>query len=156
MLRLGRAQEADDWVKTLKDEVHTRLVLNRNAARRIRIAVLDTGLHLPKSAKNTFSKRLPVCRSWLDPSSFPHGDPSSGDDDTDGHGTHATGLLLKLAPFADVYVARVFDNHREKQGAGTSQIVGERISHVSPALLRKSLPRLIRARLSDMLWTHGR
>ena len=157
MLTLNRAQEADNWVNTLKNEIHTRLLLNRNTARRIRIAVLDTGLQLSKKAKVTFSKRLPVCRSWLEPTYFPNGDLNSGDIDTDGHGTHATGLLLTTAPYADVFVARVFESRHEKQGAGISQIIGQRIAHVSHVVVQNvTCLKLIHLRLSGMLWIHGR
>ena len=37
--------------------------------------------------------------------------------DTDGHGTHVVSLAMKIAPAADIYVARVATNSQELQSA---------------------------------------
>lgn len=36
-------------------------------------------------------------------------------DDADGHGTHATSVLLDVDPFSEVYVAKVFEGRHQKQ-----------------------------------------
>jgi hypothetical protein len=68
----------------------------------VRIAILDTGINEKHSAiKAGFdekSLRHEWCHSWV------------GKDvhDSHGHGTNATQLLLKFAPRAEIYVAKVF------------------------------------------------
>jgi hypothetical protein len=45
------------------------------------------------------------CKSFLN--------NKKGDEDANGHGTHAASLLLRLAPNAILYVARVIDDDGE-------------------------------------------
>lgn len=68
----------------------------------IRIAVLDTGV----SDNDEYVKRgllhggkIKDCRSWV-------GD-DDGCSDTCGHGTHVVRLLLRTAPTAEIYVAKI-------------------------------------------------
>jgi subtilisin family serine protease len=69
-----------------------------------RIAILDTGIdfrhELVLKYKN--SKQITATKSWI------QGRPGTVDDD--GHGTHAAMLLLKVAPQAELYVAKVFND----------------------------------------------
>lgn len=82
----------------------------------------------------------------------------TGDTDVDGHGTHATGLLLKVAPHAEVFMARVFESRHEKQGVGTTEDIGRRVSHVSLQLTCLNAPfwSLTPRRPSDTPSTSGK
>lgn len=68
-------------------------------AKNVKVAILDSGLDLPEEIKYAYEDRI-TYRSWLNENVLE-------EVDTDGHGTHATGLILQVAPNADVYVARV-------------------------------------------------
>jgi subtilisin family serine protease len=78
----------------------------------IKIAILDTGydeeadFFLPR-------ERSRQVRDWKDFASN-----SSSPEDFDGHGTHVVALAMKMAPFADIYVARVAQDTKKLQGAG--------------------------------------
>jgi subtilisin family serine protease len=73
--------------------------------RRVRIAILDSGVDIEhpffqhEDRKDRLKKEN--CRSFIGPSSV------VGHEDEVGHGTHATGILLAVAPEADIYVARI-------------------------------------------------
>ncbi len=71
----------------------------------VRIAILDSGLDL----ENPFiieDQQLPnPCIKEV--RSFVHGTEPYDVRDEIGHGTHALGLLLKVAPRAEIYVARI-------------------------------------------------
>jgi hypothetical protein len=78
--------------------------------RRTRIAVLDTGInkaHGGIAAALSMSRiRDEWCHSWV-------GDPKDVHDE-DGHGTHCAHLVHKVAPEADIYVAKVFSYNQVK------------------------------------------
>lgn len=71
----------------------------------VRIAILDSGLD-PESPfliedQQLGSPRIKEARSFV------RGTEPHDIRDEIGHGTHALGLLLKVAPCAEIYVARV-------------------------------------------------
>jgi hypothetical protein len=76
----------------------------RPMARRVRIAILDTGItRAHKGIDAGFdTKRLAKerCYSWVG--------ESTNVDDYDGHGTNVAALVLQIAPEADIYIAKVF------------------------------------------------
>lgn len=88
---------------------HFRRDNNRN---RVRVAVLDTGINRSHSrVKN--EKRIREARSFV---------PGlEGNEDTNGHGTYCAMLLNRVAPEADIYVARVAENgdHIEPEHVAT-------------------------------------
>ena len=71
----------------------------------VRIAILDSGLD-PESPFLIEDQQLANPRV-KDARSFIHGTGPHDVRDEIGHGTHALGLLLKVAPCADIYVARI-------------------------------------------------
>ncbi|KAH6997701.1 peptidase S8/S53 domain-containing protein [Ilyonectria sp. MPI-CAGE-AT-0026] len=81
----------------------------KGTPKRIRIAVLDTGIdptdNMIKAAmksSNMKSPRIISKRSWVG--------SDENCNDTYGHGTHVTRLLLQMAPAAEIYVAKITDN----------------------------------------------
>jgi Subtilase family len=106
---MTREERADDWFKLLKTHVHS--VLNKRRKdrdRRVRIAILDTGVdatHPEIRAARDKEKLV----SFISPSVLSQPDPFDPDADTHGHGTHVASVLMRTAPDAVVYVARVAD-----------------------------------------------
>lgn len=88
---------------------------------RIRIAILDTGYDAdaeffqPRARRN----RLIEWKDWVEDAKKPQ--------DCDGHGTHLVSLIMKMAPEADICVARVANDRRGLDNAGES--VAEVSSH---------------------------
>ncbi|KAH6888447.1 hypothetical protein B0T10DRAFT_488196 [Thelonectria olida] len=78
------------------------------ANRRIRVAVLDTGFD-PSTDFFTRQRKRRL-KGWKD---YVEGQPSAKQDDLslakdeDGHGTHVLSVLMKVAPAAEIFVARV-------------------------------------------------
>lgn len=70
----------------------------------IRIAVLDSGIddHQPhmRSAIATSRINFRLSKSFV-------GDPDSWQEDSYGHGTHVTQLLLKTAPAAEIVIIKI-------------------------------------------------
>ncbi len=66
----------------------------------VRIAILDSGLD-PTNPLVIDNPQIKEARSFV------YGTQPYETQDEIGHGTHALGLLLKVAPCAEIYVARV-------------------------------------------------
>lgn len=96
----------DRWFKLLETETQQLLEQKRrNHSKRIKIAILDTGVDLKHpdfaedQAKPFSERRIKKPLDFLD---------SKGNGrDICGHGTHCVGLLRRVAPWADIHVARV-------------------------------------------------
>ncbi|KAI0857485.1 hypothetical protein F4860DRAFT_357029 [Xylaria cubensis] len=86
----------------------------RNGRRRVRIAVLDTGVD---QGNEDFRGLVDEIKDARKKQKFPRTDQNPikriksfvGDDGVDnfGHGTHVAGLVLQTAPDADLYIAKV-------------------------------------------------
>lgn len=76
----------------------------KDPSRRVRIAVLDTGYddNAPFFFFPDVQGRLKGWKDWVDGSDQPK--------DLHGHGTHLVSLVLKCAPEADIYVARIAES----------------------------------------------
>ena len=73
--------------------------------RRVRIAILDTGLDC---SNPSISKVANIVDSYCPVTPSSDGNSTlSATEDVDGHGTHLTMLLRRLAPNADIYVGRI-------------------------------------------------
>jgi subtilisin family serine protease len=70
----------------------------------VRIAILDSGFD-PKNSLLINDQRLDPRIKGVQ--NFVHGTESWDIQDEIGHGTHALGLLLKVATCAEIYIARV-------------------------------------------------
>jgi hypothetical protein len=107
----GSAEYADNWFRLLNKRVHP-LIKSERGQKRIKIAILDTGIQLPRNAAEAYEDQIIECESWL--KSEQGNELHKGDRDLDGHGTHCASLLLKVAKNAHIYVARVFQGKAEK------------------------------------------
>ncbi|KAI9639965.1 hypothetical protein NHQ30_011634 [Ciborinia camelliae] len=88
---------ANAWFLELQDS-HCRLqILRKDKYKRIRIAILDTGINI---SRTKFRKGLSDSKNEVDI-------------DIDGHGTTCVALLQRVAPWADIYVARVTKSKNE-------------------------------------------
>jgi subtilisin family serine protease len=91
----------------------------------IKIAVLDTGcdreavfFHSPAR-----SSRIKCWKDWVD--------DSADFEDCDGHGTHAVALTMKMAPAADIFIARVAKDREKLEGASdaVAKVSGMLVDH---------------------------
>ena len=97
---------ADAWFQRL--EAYTQGLLaphRKELMRRVKIAILDTGIDLSHpDLKQQWEKRGKEVKSWT---------VEDGDKDTCGHGSHAAALLMRVAPEAQIYVARVVKDYKD-------------------------------------------
>lgn len=95
----------EDMQKTMRNRKPPEYVRDKHD-QRVKIAVLDTGVDSThnsiKAAKK--GKRITILQSYVD------GDSSS--EDSCGHGTHVATLLLKVAPEAHLYIAKVASGNK--------------------------------------------
>jgi hypothetical protein len=102
-----RAKWADTWFETLESVVHSEVNRNRKDGKLVRIAILDTGVDATHPDVRDAFDRKQILGFFPDSSGSesvldPH-------NDEDGHGTHGTSVLIRVAPAATIYVARVTD-----------------------------------------------
>ena len=124
----------DNWFVKYLSRCHTLLdmypLLKSAPGKRVRIAVIDTGLnrHHPEVADLLASdeeeQRIKACESWLPDSS--RGGFLPGDEDEAGHGTHCAMVTHKVAPNADIFVARVFKNEDNVVGTYVTDVSSTR------------------------------
>ncbi|EGE04575.1 NWD2 [Trichophyton equinum CBS 127.97] len=104
---LRSTDNANTWFNYFENfrrpiDKYSRGIVRRGT--RAKVAILDSGIdisHTEISAKD--KKRIIDCRSFL----LDRPVDDAGDSDSVRHGTQIAVLLLKRAPFADIYVARV-------------------------------------------------
>lgn len=83
------------------NSIHIHPLVQADAvSRKIRIAVLDTGVSKKDPFIRGSARRIVGGRSWV---GMNHQDY----DDTYGHGTHVTRFLLQAAPAAEVFIAKI-------------------------------------------------
>ncbi len=68
----------------------------------VKVAILDTGIDFQDTTINANKERIKETCDWI----------GDGIKDVFGHGTLAVALLLRTAPSADVYVARIAKDKR--------------------------------------------
>ena len=79
--------------------MHKGIRNRRKQGERVKIAIIDTRVDLENPFIRASKKRIRGEKSWVD--------DGNGIMDSSGHGTYIAGLLLKVAPEADIYIARV-------------------------------------------------
>ena len=105
----------------------------------VKIAVLDTGV----DAMNFTIRKAMKAGRIKDVKSFT---PDNETSDKHGHGTHVAGLVLKVAPDADIYIARVFTSNVEKSTADLNQ--PQQVAQVRAMQINM----LFLARFPTLLW----
>ncbi|RYP72543.1 hypothetical protein DL769_004433 [Monosporascus sp. CRB-8-3] len=97
-------EEVEGWFYIL-DEINKALDTQRiGKFKRVKIAILDTGIDMTNSIFDTPEAKERIKRR----EDFLREDPLRTDaHDKCGHGSHCAGLLRRVAPAADIYVARV-------------------------------------------------
>jgi hypothetical protein len=83
--------------------------------KRLKIAILDTGIDAEQDSIQLLREQIKEARETITPGT--DGDPIRAEnvksfvgtpgEDTCGHGTHIAEILLKLAPEADLYIAKI-------------------------------------------------
>ncbi|KAF4633529.1 hypothetical protein G7Y89_g4593 [Cudoniella acicularis] len=121
---------SDSWLADLVKYIHPLLentipYINKalNRPGNVRIAILDTGIDLPVSALESYEIQIAGWKDWMD-----GGKEDTAKVDLDGHGTHCAGLILKVAPKADLYVARVIEKEGNRKNATPSASVNKNIA----------------------------
>ena len=117
-----RATWADQWFEDLESCVLPILNKDRKDRQRpIRVAILDTGIDVahPTFQKAVLQNKIRASRGFpetLEPFADGH-----------GHGTHGGSVLLRIAPNAVLYIARIADDEghisTDNQYEGITKVV---------------------------------
>lgn len=81
------------------------------SAKRVKIAVLDTGLD-PEAVFFSLEERRAHYKGYKD-----FTQTASYAEDTNGHGTHTLSVIMKVAPMADVYMGRIAKDKGSLKGS---------------------------------------
>jgi hypothetical protein len=117
---LSRWERSDRWFKLLEQKTLPYLQtlrVNQAPQQPIRIAILDTGIDAKRVGAlkekiqaehpglKAHSHRVKKLRTWIADEIF--GTEPDEMRDMHGHGTHASSLILKVAPYAELFVAQI-------------------------------------------------
>ncbi|KAH8803318.1 hypothetical protein F5884DRAFT_739629 [Xylogone sp. PMI_703] len=116
---------SETWMDNLLSSIYPYIDLVSDLTEPVRIAILDSGLD-PKNPFLIEDQQLANPRI-KEARSFVHGTGPHDIRDEIGHGTHALGLLLKVAPCAEIYVARIA--RRETLDPNTYDDIAKAINH---------------------------
>jgi hypothetical protein len=94
-----------DWFREMKSFEKCIDASRKSWYQKAKVAILDTGVDAthPDISKEIEDGRITY---------YDFVDGSTNFKDEDGHGTHCTSVLAKLAPNAEIYVGRVFRSSR--------------------------------------------
>ena len=96
-----RALCANEWMHEMEEVLRRKSQGCGRDGKLIKIAVLDTGIDTEHNVMRAAKKLKRI----KDMKSFVQGDKTIKD--FNGHGTHITALLLKIAPHSQLYIAKV-------------------------------------------------
>ncbi|UKZ79327.1 hypothetical protein TrVFT333_007077 [Trichoderma virens FT-333] len=122
---------SQQWLDNLLSSIHYHVdpfddvMARRRTFEPVRIAILDSGFDPENPLLMTEGQRLDP--RIKDARSFVHNTASHDIRDEIGHGTHALGLLLKVATCAEIYIARIA--HRETLDRNTYDDIAKAINH---------------------------
>lgn len=109
VLDTSKRKSANTWYTRWKMYSERHLQNPIPVDRRVKIAVLDTGIDWSNPAISAAPGNI---KDYWHYGGRTLGKEAHGD--VDGHGTNIVKILLNLAPFADIYVARVSQFHKER------------------------------------------
>lgn len=133
---------ADSWFENLRNHAHVLLdryqddsFKQKKTERRVKIAVLDSGVAksaargpvppLMKSPRVKLGKQLDPALPW--------------NCDSKGHGTHATGVILTVCPYADVYVYRVCEGNEAIDRKYVAEAINDAVEKKKVDIISMSL-----------------
>ncbi|KAH6716524.1 peptidase S8/S53 domain-containing protein [Leptodontidium sp. MPI-SDFR-AT-0119] len=105
------------------------------SAGRVTVAVLDTGFQPSAALMETYQQfnRIRESKSWV--KSEDGNEDEKWDSDQDGHGTQVAELFLRVAPVADIHVAKVFETRRDlvhpEMASAVHQRIADAIDHAT-------------------------
>ncbi|KAK4173798.1 peptidase S8/S53 domain-containing protein [Triangularia setosa] len=113
------SESAKQWFKDLELDSH-RVVNSRPIVRLSKIAIVDTGIDWKHPCfREAISSGRIVAKSFIP--------RQAGDQDTNGHGTHAAGLVLKVAPNSKLFIARVIEDGLSEEFERNSSAIARAI-----------------------------
>ncbi|RYP44078.1 hypothetical protein DL768_009423 [Monosporascus sp. mg162] len=114
----SRSQDWFNELDKLKEILSSIKGETDNSSKRVRVAVLDTGV----KADDFYAKHIKGYKDFVS-------DIDSDKKDNTGHGTNSVKLIFKVFANAEVYVARVFENEEANQN--TQDLMAQAIQHAS-------------------------
>lgn len=127
-------------MERLKNEVHPIFFPRELNVPPVRVAILDTGANFDdRTSRYLYDNRIVDYWSWCaTPNSAQGKSMFSGRNrnilpegrDLDGHGTHVMSVLLEVAPFCEVYIAKVFEGRNDMKDDVSSANTAQRVSNV--------------------------
>jgi subtilisin family serine protease len=108
---------------------------------RVKIAVLDTGINKEDEVFDLLRTRITEDRRKQggslnnDPIQSIYNFIGGEDKDSYGHGTHVAGLLMKVAPQADLYVAKIAHGSLVENADHISNVSTTGIGHYSDSIV---------------------
>ncbi|KAL7815162.1 subtilisin-like protein [Trichoderma gracile] len=156
----SKASDSDGWFNILK-EVHTKRYGRRKidfyeeSSNYVKVAVIDTGVDLTHEAfKDSQEEGQLIVQEGsniVDP-----GQPMT---DLDGHGTHCCDLILRTAPFAQVYPLKV-SNTRTGVSAqlvakAIRYAIKERVDIISMSLVFEQEEKAVKGALREVMTKIG-
>ncbi|KAL4964647.1 S8/S53 family peptidase [Aspergillus stella-maris] len=116
---------SEKWMDNLLSSIYPYVDPDSDPVEPVRIAILDSGLDPGNpflvEDQQRANPRIKEARSFV------HGTEPDHTQDEIGHGTHALGLLLKVSPGAEIYVARIA--RRETLDPNTYDDIAKAINH---------------------------
>ena len=105
-----------EYIQPLPEELADKIKFERQK-RSIRIAVLDTGIHIDEGDEllDGGQARIIRKRSFLGADEYAYVDSY-------GHGTHVVRLLLRTVPFANIIVAKISESKYLTEGSQIAKV----------------------------------
>lgn len=101
------SETGKQWFAGLESDAH-RVIGSRPIFRRGRVAVIDSGIDWDHpSFQESIGENQILTKSFVN--------GLDRNKDVDGHGTHTAHLVLKVAPNAKLFIARVYEHGTEEE-----------------------------------------
>ena len=123
---------AERWLCDLEEKTHGLVERSRNSSHtNVKIALLDSGIDGTHSCFQKRRTRIKAFKSWVDElvdestiGGLSRRMLARSCRDVNGHGTHKAALILRVAPWADLYVGRVVDDKRDLKAVNVASVSG--------------------------------